>query len=182
MNKRILMFVVIGLILLLGAWFIIMPLYKHPAPETRVASLVKPSEPLQAQFLRGQWTLVFFGYMTCPKACPEMLNLVRDAWQTYDVQTPPARFVFANITPSDPQALQDWIHNYSASFQAIGNDDPQMQYLYEKLSIYAETQQDGVITHTTSLMLIDPQGRLRAVFTPPFTADDLVADLNTIIK
>ena len=55
-----------------------------------------------------------------------------------------------------------------------------MQYLYDQLGIYASEQDDGVIDHTSALMLIDPQGRLTAIFTPPFTAQELADDLNSI--
>lgn len=182
MKTRLIIFIVITLLILFCAWQVIMPLYKPAPMRLAVASIVKPATPLQAKFLRGHWTLVFFGYMDCPKICPSMLNLVRDAWNTYQDASPPARFVFANITPSDPQALQNFLHNYHAEFRGIGNDDPEMQHLYEKLSIYSATDQDGTINHTAALMLIDPQARLRAVFSPPFTAEELMADLNTIIN
>lgn len=181
MNKRVTIFVILGSVTLFGAWHLIAPLYKHPTPRTAVASVVQPSMPLEVKSLRGHWTLVFFGYMNCPKICPRTLGLVRDAWNTYPTNKIPARFVFANITPCDNNDLKEFLHNYHAEFRGLTNDDPDMQYLYAKLGIYAE-EQGTEINHTAALMLIDPQGRLSAIFTPPFTAQELVADLNILTK
>jgi cytochrome oxidase Cu insertion factor (SCO1/SenC/PrrC family) len=37
------------------------------------------------------------------------------------------------------------------------------------------------VEHPSQLFLLDPQGRLRAVFSPPFGPDGLARDLQTLI-
>ncbi len=178
MNRRISLFIVLGICVLFGIWYVIAPLYTDQAPQTKVATIVKPSEPLEPKFLRGHWTMLFFGYMRCPKICPKTLNTVRETWDMFP--TPPARFVFANITPADHNELQEFLHNYRSDFYGITNDDPDMQYLYDKLHIFAQ-EQGQEINHTAALMLVNPQGRLVAIFTPPFTAQEIAADLRQIV-
>lgn len=179
MSRRLTISIILSAVIIFGIWYFIAPLYKYAPPQTAVATVLKPSTPLDTQFLRGHWTMVFFGYMHCPKICPRTLGLVRDAWNMYPNNKAPAKFVFANLTDTNNSDLQEFLQNYHADFRGITNDDPDMQYLYEKLNIFAE-EQGTEINHTAALMLIDPRGRLRAVFTPPFTATQLVADLNVI--
>lgn len=181
MNRRISLFIVFGILVLFGAWYVIAPLYIAKTPETKVATIIKPSEPLEPKFLRGHWTMLFFGYMRCPKVCPKTLNTVREAWNMFPDGQAPARFVFANITAAEHGELQEFLHNYRADFTGLTNNDPDMQYLYDKLHIFAQ-EQGTEINHTAALMLIDPQGRLVAIFTPPFTAQEIAADLRQIIS
>ena len=38
------------------------------------------------------------------------------------------------------------------------------------------------VDHTASMLLIDPQGRMRGKFTAPHTADSIVADYTAIVN
>lgn len=181
MVKKLSLLISVGSLALFAAWFVVSGFYKSTKPDTVAATVLKPTKPLQAKFLRGHWNLVFFGYMQCPKICPATLALVREAWNMFPTQQQPARFIFANITPCDLGELQEFLRNYNVDFIGLTNDNPEMQYLYKELGIFAN-EQGAVIEHTAALMLIDPQSRLRAIFTPPFTAGQLFSDLKVLTR
>lgn len=174
------------------------PKYKYEAPATIVATSFKSAAPLKpfaltdttgTQFteksLRGHWTLIFFGYTLCPDICPKTLGIVRDSWQIFasNNQPPPVRFVFADMsrTPVPTAELQHFVQNYNPTFLGLSGPPEQMHQLSDQLGIYVQQLPDKM-DHTAALMLIDTQGRLRAVLTPPFTAQDIVHDLQLLTR
>jgi protein SCO1/2 len=192
--RRAMFLLVISLAVFMAAWYFIMPKYHYQPPKTLAATAFKPSKPLTSfslidtngklfneKSLRGHWTLLFFGYPSCPDICPETLGIVRDAW---NLQSPPAaRFVFASIDPDqvEHQNLKAYLHNYNESFIGITGSKEAMTHLRTQLGVFYKQESDR-IDHTASLMLLDPHGRLTAVFTPPFTAEAVARDLEVLTK
>lgn len=194
----LLYFLVICVIVLFSAWKFFAPKFNYKPPMTKIASAVKPTGPLTAfnlqttneqafteKSLRGHWTLMFFGYTRCPDICPKTLALVRDSWNIFKAakQPVPVRFVFADISrePVTSSELKMFLQNYAAEFIGINGDLAQLHQLSDQLGIYAQQESDK-IDHTAALMLLDPQGRLHAVFTPPFSAEELVHDLQVLTR
>lgn len=169
---------------------------KTTPPQTRVATVVQANKKLSAfslvdtngtefgeHSLQGRWTLLFFGYPKCPDICPATLGIVRDSWNILSKRKPNStlRFVFADISSQQiaTSQLQQFMQNYHPQFIGVQGAKEEMQKLGDQLGIYAKQQGDS-IDHTAALMLIDPQGYLHAIFTPPFTADDIVHDLSIL--
>jgi len=193
--KRAMISIVLGLTALLSSWYFVSPQFNHKTPETVIATVLKPPKTLapfelrdsngnafNQQSLRGHWTLLFFGYMGCPDICPKTLGMMRDTWNLYTPTHPaPARFVFVSITPITEQdnKLHDFLANYHHSFIGVGGTVSEVKRLSDQLGIYYQTR-DGEHDHTASLMLVDPHGRLSAVFTPPFIAQEIVKDLDAL--
>lgn len=189
-------FILICLAILFVLWSYIAPKFKYQPPVTKVASALKPTKPLNSfhlvdvngkefteKSLRGHWTLIFFGYTRCPDICPKTLGIVRDSWNLFTTShTPiPVRFVFADIsrTPIANDELKAFLENYHQDFMGVIGTPDQMHRLSDQLGIYAQQTPDK-IDHTAALMLIDPQGRLNAIFTPPFSALDIMHDLTVL--
>lgn len=193
--KKAAWLVVLSLLIFVGAWYFINGTFNKQSPITLAATPIKNNQRLSAfkltdyndrvfdnKSLRGHWTLVFFGYTNCPDICPATLNLVREAWSHYNVANPPpARFVFANLapTPIETSTLKQFLANYNPNFMGVTGSKSEMQKFSDQLGIYF-VEQNGSFDHTASLMLIDPQGKLAAIFTPPFSAEELVKDLKLL--
>jgi protein SCO1/2 len=195
-TSRILLSVTLCLAAIYSIWYYLAPRFTYTAPQTVVATTVQSTQPIHKfaltdtngklfseKSLRGHWTLVFFGYVGCPDICPATLNLVREAWQKFPADQPPARFVFAEISgnPVDKATLRQFLHHYDANFLGVSGNPAAMHQFSDQLGIYAQPQGNR-IDHTAALLLINPQGRLSAVFSPPFTADDIAADLRLLTK
>jgi protein SCO1/2 len=181
--------------ILLAVWYFMQTKYNKPTPVVENATVMQPRKQLEAfnlfdadgnlfdlNSLRGHWNLVFFGYTTCPDICPQTLGTIRDTWSLYSPPSkPPVRFIFASITPitKGDTVLREFLSNYNPEFIGIGGSDNDIKQLSDQLGIYANQLPDK-IDHTAALMLIDPQGRLTAVLTPPFYPAILAHDLNVL--
>ncbi len=137
-----------------------------------------------AHKLRGKWTVLFFGYMGCPDICPKTLKVLSETWQEFEKQDfVPVDFIFISINKHEPDIneLQQYLSAFHPKFHgAIGNRENTNKVM-EALGVFAKD--NGItIDHTSALLLIDPNVRLKAIITPPFTVKDLVHDLNLLTK
>lgn len=192
LNKRVLYFVVVILLGFFSFYYILEPKLNYKAPKLQVATLVKNLEPVTGfelttfdgksfnkDSLRGRWSLLFFGYMKCPDICPRTLGIVKQAWELEPMLN--AKFIFVNLTNiSNQREFAQFLNNYNKDFIGVSGSQQQVGILSSKLKIYRH-ELNNRIDHSPSLMLIDPKGKLRAVFNPPFTAEDIVTDLKAII-
>lgn len=193
MKKSI--FLITWLLALAATYYFLAPQFQYQPPETHVASTLKPSAPLKTfnlidtngnifnnTSLRGHWTLVFFGYTKCPDICPQTLSILRTAWKNYNVNNPaPTRFVFADIsnTPVSSNELKQFLANYNSNFIGVTGSSEEMLKFSDQLGIYA-AMQDNKLDHTAALLLIDPQARLTAMISPPYSDLDLLHDLQVL--
>ena len=138
--------------------------------------------------LRGAWTLVFFGYTHCPDVCPTTLGTMKqlEAKLREKPVATPVRIVFISVDPArdTPKALSDYVGYFSKSFIAATGDDDRLQALASALGVvFIKSPQAGgdyTMDHTASLLAIDPQGRLHALFRPPFDAGAIADDLRVL--
>lgn len=167
----------------LALWMIISPQYSDTKQLPPIKSFnLKDTNGLNftEKSLHGHWTILFFGYMSCPDICPRTLNVMKDVWQQYG-QRPPARFLFANLTPvDDHETLKLFLKNYNTSFTGISGTPEELEKLTSQLGIYSE-KSGNLIDHTASLMLINPRGRLAKVIVPPFNVHDVVNEIDKAI-
>lgn len=133
--------------------------------------------------LRGAPTMVFFGFTHCPDVCPAtlaQLALVRQS-------VPGLRVVFVSVDPGrdTPELLGRYARAFDPEFIAVTGAQDVLEGLERNLAVASARVPlpDGSYTvdHSAALYLIDEHGRWVAVFTPPFAAAKLAADLRTAI-
>jgi protein SCO1 len=134
--------------------------------------------------LRGHPTLLFFGFTNCPDACPTTLATLTQVQRAAPL--PGSQVVFITIDPERDSAasLQVYLGAFSNSFIGARGDAAALAPLLKNLGAIAVRQKlpDGSYTmdHSATLYLLDARGRLVAVFSPPFSAPKLAADLHRV--
>jgi len=134
--------------------------------------------------LRGHPTLLFFGFTSCPDVCPTTLATLAQLQRQPPL--PSAEVVFVSIDPErdSTAALQSYLGAFSARFVGLRGDRAALAPLLRSLNAIAvrDDLPGGGYTmdHSATLYLLDTQGRLAAVFSPPFTTTGLAADLSRI--
>ena len=134
--------------------------------------------------LRGHPTLLFFGFTNCPDVCPTTLATLAQVQRAPPL--PGAQVLFITIDPERDSAasLQVYLGAFSSSFIGARGDAAALAPLLKGLGAIAVRQKllDGSYTmdHSATLYLLDSRGRLVAVFSPPFSAPRLIADLRRV--
>ncbi len=134
--------------------------------------------------LHRHWTFLAIGYTHCPDVCPTLLATF-DAIdkQTRESRQPP-RFLFISVDPErdTPEKLGEYVRYFNPDFLGATGTHENLQYLSSQLGIiYAKVEGENtsleyLVDHSASILLIDPQGRLSALFSPPHDPSDMAND------
>ena len=138
----------------------------------------------------GHWSFLYFGYTHCPDVCPltlvELANLKKIlAEQLPDTSTD---YYLVSVDPGrdTPERLREYVTYFDASFHGLTGSIDDLKSLTQQTGsvfLVPEDQSDDayVVSHSSNIALVDPQGRLSAVFTPPHEPAQLAADFGLVV-
>jgi len=138
--------------------------------------------------LRGSWTILFAGFIHCPDICPGTLALLADVQERAGISPDQLRTVFVSIDPErdTPENLAEYLDYFNPEWIALTGQKPELDRLMASLELaYVRVPVGGgeyTMDHSTALVLIDPEGRMRGYFTAPLDVDELVHDLGRIAQ
>lgn len=137
--------------------------------------------PFDRARLQGAPSLLFFGFTHCPDVCPSTLALLAQLEQ--DPPVPDLRTILVTVDPGrdDVAAMKLYVKAFSPRMIGLTGDDAQLEALMRSVGA-ARIVQPGEgtsyqVDHSATLYLIDPSGRMVAVFSPPFSLPALREDL-----
>lgn len=198
----------VGIILaLLGAALALRTRYSGPAPaippagSQLSATLINDMQPLPAfslvraggtvtnADLEGHWTLMFFGYTHCPDVCLTGLaamNDMRNRLKAAGVVPPQVIFISVDPARDTPAHLATFVGLFDSSFIGVTGNDAALAPLVKNLGVHyqrAEGQDKNryTVDHSTSAFLIDPKGRLKAVYSWPHDPKTMAEEYPKII-
>lgn len=169
--------------------------HAREAPEPSALRAFDPPRPLpefqlsdhlgtrfDEQALRGHWSVLFLGYTRSTTETPAMLGLAVRIYNRLAARPRlqrEVRFVMLSADPEfdTPKRLVEYLGPYPATFVGVTGDREGIRQLAETWGGRFGDAADGALQHSTSLALIDPQGRAAGVFTglvdPAMIATDI---------
>ncbi len=133
--------------------------------------------------LKDHWTLLFFGYTSCPDVCPLTLTVLKDVYRRLEETTYAAdtQVVFVSVDPKRDSlvTLKRYVQYFHPTFKGVTGSEGQLQRLTKPLGIFYQYQGEGedyVVHHSSAMLLVDPAGNLRALFSAPHDANVLSKD------
>lgn len=140
--------------------------------------------------LKGHWSFLYFGYTFCPDVCPLTLAQLSQVASKLDEQSTATamRYLLISVDPArdTPDRLAAYTKSFGPKFQGVSGEKEQLDKLTKDLGVYykihpPESGQDFyLVDHSSTLYLINPDGKLQAIFTPPFTPAGLTEDFLTV--
>ncbi|MEA3276366.1 MAG: SCO family protein [Pseudomonadota bacterium] len=165
-------------------------LLPQPKPLQPFALTDQDGSPFSLDDLRGRWTFVSFGYTSCPDVCPTIMATFNalDGLLRADTAEPPADFLFVSVDPErdPPERLSQYVRYFNPSFLGATGEHDALRALTSQLGIlYARVDnQDSamgyLVDHSASILLIDPQSRLAAIFSTPHDPKAMAEDFAAI--
>ena len=136
--------------------------------------------------LHGKWSFLFFGYTHCPDICPITLAVMDRVHKQLDraqnVQT-----VFISVDPErdTPARLGQYVTFFNPEFVGLGGSVEQIANLTGQIGVpyflnKTDASENYLVDHSASLFLIDPQGRLVAIFSAPHDNGNITDRFNRI--
>ena len=144
----------------------------------------------QRDSLRGQWTLMFFGFTNCPDVCPTTLAALADVRRKLadlPADALPA-VVFVSVDPGrdTPEALGRYVGHFDTHFLGVTGQPAAIEALTHDLGVAVSVgpvSEDGnyTVDHTAAIFLIDPSAAFTAIFGSPHVADVIARDYRSIV-
>jgi len=180
--------------------------------QTPVAGFIDQDRRVfDAARLQGRWSLLFFGFTSCPDICPTTLGTLARAEKLLadlpDAQRPQVVLVSVDARRDTPEQLASYVKFFSPSFTGITAPQHFIEDFARQMGVVvvitplhqeahagaaqarpaasSDTDPEGfgeyTVDHSTSIFLIDPLGRMRALFSAPHIADTLAEDYRRVI-
>lgn len=151
---------------------------------------------------QDKWSLVFFGYGSCPDVCPtELYNLNNVAKLMADANKEMPQVVFISVDPKrdSNDMLASYAKFYNDDFIGLTGDSSEIDKLANKFGVIyqktflanngqyvsvpynsplpADQENTYLINHSSRVYLVSPEGDYVAAFAPPHSAEKIAADL-----
>ncbi|MCP4332813.1 MAG: SCO family protein [Gammaproteobacteria bacterium] len=140
--------------------------------------------------LKEQWSFLFFGYTSCPDVCPTTISVLMEVDKQLQQHTELAkpRYIFVSIDSDrdTPGNLAEYMTYFHQDFLGVTGPQDQLKIMTKALGIFYEknTPDNGgnySINHTTAILLVDPQARVRSLTSPPHNANTIAKDYRYVL-
>lgn len=118
--------------------------------------------------LKGQWTLLSYGFTFCPDICPSTLATLHQVMQQLPAPHPQVVFISVDPERDTPARLASYVPYFDADFLGVTGTHDALQTLAQAIGIIYKKSDaqsaDYTIDHGISIFLINPRGELHALF------------------
>jgi protein SCO1/2 len=183
-NNKIIIFVVFICAALMSSLFIYHASQKQmqPLPENvgmtfsaprdikSFSLLTEADQAYTEKNFRGHWTLLFFGFTHCANICPTTLDVLNRVYTKLKPTISNLQVSLISVDPErdTPSILANYVHSYNSEFRGVTGKISELRKLQSQLGIYsARDEQSGndyQVQHTSSILLINPQGKWAGLF------------------
>jgi len=201
MDSRKIFIVTVAIIAMITGVWLSSKVLQEPV-EPRVASILPASDLAEFSLLdqdgnafgrddfKGSWSLLFFGFTHCPDICPITLQVLVNARREMaaaghdDLPT----IVLVSVDPErdTPEIMRQYVSNFGSDTVGITGSLDEVRKLTKGLGIYFEKAElDGdnyTVNHSAAVMVLNPEGRLQAIFSAPHSADNFAHDLPILMS
>ena len=151
-------------------------------------------QPFTKAQLNDKWSLVFFGYTSCPDVCPTTLQNLSFIYDELKAITQKSQVLLVSVDPQrdSQEKLAQYIAYFNQEFIALrAGHDVLFPFARNMGLMYAIRGEENSysVDHSASLVLINPEGKIAAIFKPEqvvgkvpgIDSDKLLSDYQTIV-
>jgi len=152
-------------------------------------SLVDQSgKPFSREQFEGNWSLLFFGFTSCPDICPNTLFQLQQARQILledlaEEDLP--KFYLVSVDPErdTPEKLANYLAYFDPAFTGLSGADEQLRALSMQLGIayHVSAHEPGAtdynVDHSAAVLLLNPEAQLVGVMPAPHDGTRIARDL-----
>jgi protein SCO1/2 len=132
---------------------------------------------------RGKWTLIYFGYTSCPDACPTALNNMGVALDRLGANAAAFQPVFITVDPKrdTQEVLAEYLKSFDPRIVALTGSNEQTAAVVKEYRVYVEVEpgkgSDYIVNHSSFYYLINPESKFVRVIAGDVSGDELAERL-----
>ena len=215
--KRILILACGGLALLLGIlWanarinaelkFTALELLPQPVALHKVDLLNQQGQPVTSSNFNGHWSLVYFGFTSCPDLCPMELQQMAKVYHQLNIREQQlVELVFVSVDPErdSPAKMLAYVSFFEPKFIGLSGTNRQLGSFAKNFALYYQrayiadgelmkvpagfdmpknAPEDYQVEHSSRIYLVNRQGEFMGSFAPPHNIDNILVDLRQLLK
>ncbi len=145
--------------------------------------------PFELASLHGKAVLIFFGYTSCPDACPTTLSKLSVVYRRLGADAKRVKTLYVTLDPGrdTPEALRADLANFKVDALGLTGAKADIDKVVKQYGAAYEivptpdSYAKYTVSHTTTLYALDTSGRTRILFDYDAKADDIVSGLKNIL-
>jgi len=165
--------------------------YGEPYPTAPDFSLSRTGgETFRLSEQKGKVILLFFGYTSCPDVCPTTMAEMKQALDRLSPKNlENVQVVFVTVDPKrdTPGRIQEYVNHFNSAFIGLSGSEDALAKVWNDYGIF-RLEVPGVsaagytVDHTARVTMIDQDGNMRVSYGFDTPVDDVVHDLQLILK
>lgn len=148
------------------------------------------NKPFGIENLRGKYSLLFFGYTSCPDVCPTTLYELKKLYLNLDRKKQTNfQVVFISVDPGrdTPSKMQKYVSYFHKDFIGLTGDKAEIANIAHQFGASYEVEDTGKsknynVSHTGVVFVTNPDARFAAILTPPHNADRIESRLDLLMQ
>lgn len=137
----------------------------------------------------GRYMLVFFGYTYCPDICPTELQVMTAALDSMGAEAARIQPIFITVDPQrdTPKVMADYVGNFGPRLVGLTGTPEEVAAVAKVYRAYyakagASGTEDYLMDHSSTIILMGPDGRFVKYFTYTTDAAALAAELKEALR
>lgn len=161
--------------------------YVNPFPAQDFTLVHASGEAVSLSDFEDEIVMLYFGYTFCPDICPQTLLDLKLALEGLGDVADDVQVIMVTVDPArdTPELVAEYAAAFSPDFIGLSGTAAEIADVAEKYGIIYEAHEGTAATgylvdHTTSVIMIDQAGNVRATYPFGITRDDFAHDLTVI--
>lgn len=147
-------------------------------------------QPISLSDYAGRYTVLYFGYTTCPDICPTTLADLSKAEKLLGDSANRMQVFFVTVDPERDTVdrMRDYLAFFSPSFVGLNGDVTETERIASQFGVVYEKKfvsgsaTDYLMDHTSAVVVLDPERKPLLMFPYGVTAEQMADDLRAVMR
>ncbi|MFZ1770712.1 MAG: SCO family protein [Caldilinea sp.] len=159
-----------------------------PVQDFRLNSTL--GHPLALSDFADRYTVLYFGYTTCPDICPTTLADLGKAEKLLGDTAKRMQVFFVTVDPErdTSERLHDYLAYFSPTFIGLSGGLEETEAVASQFGVVYEKRYasgsatDYLMDHSAAVIVLDPERRPQVMFPFGVTAEQIASDLQALLR
>lgn len=185
-----------ALVIIVGIAATVFTLYRQTLPDSErvrfggdFEMITTKGESFTQADLKGEPTMMFFGYTFCPDVCPTTLYESNVWRQALDLNNEDIKTIFVTVDPErdTPEQLDAYLSSFGDGIIGLTGTPEQVEKIKANYGVFSERatdegSSDYLVNHTATLFLLDENGQFAGTIAYGEGKESAVAKLKRLMN